>query len=105
MSFFHFHLPLLQFNRYEPNEEGRITERQFAKMILSYADFTHQEKKKYLKRLKVAFQQEDLVSAKCWSERLLHINVGPCSFNDLFYTHATYSMFERYSMILHYCSV
>ena len=73
--------PLLQFNRYEPNDEGRISERQFAKMILSYADFTHQEKKKYLKRLKVAFKQEDLVSLKCWRGSYIDGKVLSCLFN------------------------
>ena len=44
-----------QFDRFYP-EEGRISERDFAKMILSYADINDQQKKKYLKRVKRAYE-------------------------------------------------
>ena len=44
-----------QFDRFDP-EEGRISERDFAKMILSYADINDQQKKKYMKRVKRAYE-------------------------------------------------
>ena len=38
-------------------EEGKISERDFAKMILSYADINDQQKKKYnMKRVKRAYE-------------------------------------------------
>ena len=46
---------LTQFDRFDP-EEGRISERDFAKMILSYADINDQQKKKYMKRVKRAYE-------------------------------------------------
>ena len=46
-----FPLWLLQFNRFDP-EDGRIMERDFARMILSYADINSQQKKKFMKRIK-----------------------------------------------------
>ena len=48
-------LPPSQFNRFDP-EDGRISERDFAKMILSYADINDQQKKKYIKRVKRAYE-------------------------------------------------
>lgn len=39
----------------EPNQEGKITERQFAKMLLSYAGMSDQKQKKMLKRVKERF--------------------------------------------------
>ena len=48
-------LPSPQFNRFDP-EDGRISERDFAKMILSYADINDQQKKKYMKRVKRAYE-------------------------------------------------
>ena len=47
--------PSLQFNRFDP-EDGHISERDFAKMILSYADINDQQKKKYIKRVKRAYE-------------------------------------------------
>ena len=44
-----------QFDRFDP-KEGRISERDFAKMILSYADINDQQKKKYMKRVKRAYE-------------------------------------------------
>lgn len=41
----------LEFNRFDP-EDGRISERDFAKMVLSYADMNDQQRKKYMKRVK-----------------------------------------------------
>ena len=43
--------PINQFNRFDP-EDGRISERDFAKMVLSYADMNDQQRKKYMKRVK-----------------------------------------------------
>ena len=43
-----------QFDRFDP-KEGRISERDFAKMILSYADINDQQKK-YMKRVKRAYE-------------------------------------------------
>jgi Ca2+-binding EF-hand superfamily protein len=45
----------LEFSRFDP-EEGRISERDFAKMILSYADINSQQKKKYMKRVKRVYE-------------------------------------------------
>ncbi|CAI8033648.1 Calcium uptake protein 1, mitochondrial, partial [Geodia barretti] len=41
----------LEFNRFDP-EDSRISERDFAKMVLSYADMNDQQRKKYMKRVK-----------------------------------------------------
>ena len=46
---------LTQFDRFDP-EEGGISERDFAKMILPYADINDQQKKKYMKRVKRAYE-------------------------------------------------
>ncbi|CAI8033649.1 Calcium uptake protein 1, mitochondrial, partial [Geodia barretti] len=43
--------PIHQFNRFDP-EDSRISERDFAKMVLSYADMNDQQRKKYMKRVK-----------------------------------------------------
>ena len=53
-------LTLLQFNRFDP-QDGRITERDFARMILSYADINTQQKKKYRKRVKKAYEDDNQV--------------------------------------------
>jgi Ca2+-binding EF-hand superfamily protein len=47
----------LEFNRFDP-QDGRITERDFARMILSYADINDQQKKKYRKRVKKVYEED-----------------------------------------------
>jgi Ca2+-binding EF-hand superfamily protein len=50
----------IEFGRFEPDEDGHISEHDFAKLILSHAEFEHQEEKRYLKRLKQKFDPQEM---------------------------------------------
>ena len=47
-----------QFNRYKP-EEGKITERDFASMMLTYAGFPDKKKALMIRRVKKAYKDSD----------------------------------------------
>ena len=46
----------LEFERKGPNAEGRITERQLAELLLTYADYTPRRRSAVLKRIKKLFK-------------------------------------------------
>lgn len=46
----------LEFERKEPNEEGKITEADFAELLLAYAGYPPKKKQKKLKRVKRRFR-------------------------------------------------
>ena len=46
----------LEFNRKDPNSQGRITERQFAELLLAYADYSTKKRSTVLKRVKRAYK-------------------------------------------------
>ncbi|XP_053386036.1 calcium uptake protein 1, mitochondrial-like isoform X2 [Mercenaria mercenaria] len=48
----------LEFNRYEP-EDGKISERDFAKMLLTYAGFPDKKKALMIRRVKKAYKEEE----------------------------------------------
>ncbi|XP_060555057.1 calcium uptake protein 1, mitochondrial-like isoform X1 [Ruditapes philippinarum] len=48
----------LEFNRYEP-EDGKISERDFAKMLLTYAGFPDKKKSLMIRRVKKAYKEEE----------------------------------------------
>lgn len=48
----------LEFNRYDP-EDGRISERDFASMMLTYAGFPDKKKALMIRRVKKAYKDED----------------------------------------------
>ena len=60
----------LEFRRKGPDPEtGRITERQFAELLLTYADYSPKKRSAVLKRVKRKYKQteEQVVYAKCGS--------------------------------------
>ena len=46
----------LEFDRKGPNAQGRITERQFAELLLAYADYSAKKRSAVLKRVKRAYK-------------------------------------------------
>ena len=46
----------LEFDRKDPNAHGRITERQFAELLLAYADYSAKKRSSVLKRVKRAYK-------------------------------------------------
>ena len=75
----YYHFPLYpfapaQFNRFA-DEEGMISERNFAASLLDYAEINDKRKIKMLRRVRKAFKAEDPESKVCvWvdGERALH---------------------------------
>ena len=53
---------LLQFNRYQPDDSGRITEKDFAEILLLYAGLSEVKRIKMLKRVKRIFKDDPVVS-------------------------------------------
>ncbi|KAH8271971.1 hypothetical protein KR044_012455 [Drosophila immigrans] len=50
----------LEFKRKRPNEEGKITETEFAELLLAYAGYSENKKLKKLKRVKRKFRQHGI---------------------------------------------
>ncbi len=46
----------LEFERKEPNEDGFISEKQFAELLLTYADYSPRKRTIVLKRIKKLFK-------------------------------------------------
>ena len=46
----------LEFSRKSPTDEGTISERQLAELLLTYADYTPKKKAMVLKRIKKMFK-------------------------------------------------
>ena len=59
----------LQFNRFDP-EDGKITERDFAEILLVYAGYNEPKKIKMLKRVRRVFKEEQQVSRSLLQEIL-----------------------------------
>lgn len=63
--FLHFQTQLqseilaLEFQRKSPNDEGLITEKQFAELLLTYADYSSKKRSNVLKRVKKAYKAEE----------------------------------------------
>ena len=51
---------LFQFQFYEP-QEGKITEVEFAEMLLTYSSFSSKKKERTLKRIKKTFKEDSQV--------------------------------------------
>ena len=51
----------LEFDRKGPNAQGRITERQFAELLLAYADYSAKKRSAVLKRVKRAYKVRHLL--------------------------------------------
>ncbi len=50
---------VLQFNRYEPDDDGKISERDFAEILLLYAGLSEVKRIKMMRRVKKAFSDEE----------------------------------------------
>lgn len=62
-DFFHFFLS--QFDRYDPlyEEKGKISEKDFGQILLTYAGYPDQKKSRMLKRVKKKYKEDP----KVWS--------------------------------------
>ena len=65
--YWHF-VSLFKFNRYEPFD-GRITERDFCSLLLTYAGFPDKKRALMTRRVKKAFKNDE--NAKVWFSPLL----------------------------------
>ena len=66
-----------QFNRYDP-EDGKISERDFASMLLTYAGFPDKKKAIMLRRVKKIYKEREnaKVVQSCMFELLQHYSKG-----------------------------